>query len=144
VSDELDVGSLAATRACTRELEERGGELAVLGVELHVDERLLAGYFRGAVVPLGLYVELRLQGLHLQGLHALLAWAYVDTVAAAEAVEHVDGLQEAHTGECLADGRDGLVLGEGSGCHLGGIEYEGTDGGVRADIGALVALYAVL
>ncbi len=142
--NELDIGSFAAARACTREFKHRGCELAVLDGLLNVNKVSLRGNLLGTVVPFGLFVELGLEGFHLESLHALLAGTYVNTVRAAETVEHVNALDEAHAGEGLADCGDGGVFAEGSGCHFGLVENERTDGGVRADICALVALYAVL
>ena len=142
--DQFHIGCLAAARACARELEERSGELRVLDVCLGVDEFLFRGYGADAVVPVFLHVELGLEGFHLESLHALLAGADVNAVAAAEAVEHVDGLDETHAGELLADCGECLVLGHGGVGHLAGVEHERTDGGVGADVCALVALDTVL
>lgn len=144
LADELDVRGLAATGASAGELEERLCELAVLDVCLGVDERLFRGDVFGAVVPFLLFVELGFEGFHLEGLNALLAGAYVNAVGASEAVEDVDGLDEAHTleGGSESGNCSGLAHGGSGGFGLG--EDEGTDGGVRAYICALVALDAVL
>ena len=75
--------------------------------------------------------------------HALLAGTYVNAVAASETVKHVDGLHEAHAGECLADSRYSGIFAERCGLHLLGSEDERTYGGVRTNIGTLVALYTV-
>ena len=104
---------------------------------------LFAAYVLHAVIPLGLLVELRLQGFHGQGLHALLAGAYVHAVSATEAVQNVHSLHKACSGHGFADCGQGVALGEGCCGHLVGVKNEGTDSGVGADIRALVTLYAV-
>ena len=85
--DKLDIGSLATARACARELEERCRKLAVLGIECYIYKILLAGDFLRAVCPVFLKVELSLERFHHESLHALLAGADIDAVAAAETVE---------------------------------------------------------
>ena len=55
---EFHVGSLAAARAGAGEFEQRGCELAVLGVELHIYQVLLAGYVVHAEIPVFLYFQL--------------------------------------------------------------------------------------
>ncbi len=84
-----------------------------------------------------------LEGLHLKSFHALLAGTYVNAVAASETVKHVDGLHEAHAGKCLADSRYSGIFAERCGLHLLGSEDERAYGGVRTNIGTLVALYTV-
>ena len=143
LADEFDVRSLAATRACAREFEQRRCELAVLGIELDVHEVLLGSDLCHAEVPVLLYVELGLQGFHLESFHALLAGADVHAVAAAEAVEGIDGLDEAQALESGAEGGDGAGFAEGACGGLCLVEQEGTYAGVGADEGAFVALYAV-
>ena len=95
-----------------------------------------------AVIPFGLHCELGLEGFHFESLHAFLAGTYINTVAAAETVENVDGLHELHAGECLSDGGESCF--DGRSVHLGLVEHEGTDSGVRTNVGALVTLDTVV
>ena len=114
LADEFYVRCLTAARASAGELEERGGELAVLYVGLDIYKVLFGFYACYAVVPVFLNVELSLQRLHGEGFHALLAGAYVNAVAAAEAVEDVYGLDEVHTLERGTECRNGTFCAEGS------------------------------
>ncbi len=103
LGDKLHVRSFAAARACARELEVRHSELRVLHIGLHIHQILLRAYLVHAVIPLLLHVHLGFQRLHHESLLTLLARTYVGTVAATQTVEHIDSLNEAHTGESLAD-----------------------------------------
>ncbi len=104
---------------------------------------MLGGYVVDAVVPFGLLEHFFFESLEFEGLYALLAGANVNAVAAAEAVEHVNALNEAHAVEYLADCGDGTVVAEGCLGHFVGGEHERTDGGVGADERTLVTLNAV-
>ncbi len=144
LADELHVGSLAAARASAREFEERSCELAVLHIGLDVDEVLLALDVGHAVFPRSLLVELSLKRTHLESLHALLAGTNVNAVAAAEAVEDVDSLNETHTLEGRTESRDRAFGSEGRCRYFCFVKHEGTDRSVRTYICALVALDTVL
>ena len=144
LADEFDVRGLAAARACAREFKERLCKLAVLDRSLDIYQVGFVADFFDAVIPFGLNCELAFQRLHLQSLDSLLAGAYVCTVAAAEAVENVDGLDEACAGHGLADGGQCAVFAERCGLHFGCIEHEGTDGSVGAYKCTLIALDTVL
>ena len=58
-------------------------------------------------------LELSLEGLHLESLHALLAGTYINAVAATETVENVDSLNEAHAFESRAESGDSAGLAHG-------------------------------
>ena len=96
-----------------------------------------------AVCPVGLVCKLALEGFHLQCLDALLAGAYVYAVAATETVEHVDSLDEAHTLERRAEGRDSAGLAHGRAFDFVFVEHEGADSCVGAYVCTLVTLYTV-
>ncbi len=141
---QLHVRSLAAAGACAGELEERSRELAVLHIQGDIHEILLRRHMLHAVIPVLLVVELALHMYHLEGLVALLAGTYISAVAAAETVENVNLLHEAHVGEHLADSRNGMLLLERRCRILLLVEHEGTDGGMGTYIRALVTLDTVL
>ena len=140
--NEFDVRSLTATGASAGELKERSSELRVLGIEFDVHKVLLALDVLDAVVPVGSLAHLSFEGHHFKSLNTLETRADVSTVAATEAVEDIDLLNEVHALH-------------GSGClHLDGfalialefffVEHERTDGSVRTNESTLVALDAVL
>ena len=133
--DELDVRRFAAARARAGELEERLRELAVLGVG---GRNVLDGDGHG-VSPVVLF---RLDGLfdvhHLERLTR--SGADVRAARAARAVHGGDLHSELHALEAVGGlGHEGL--GRGLGLFLG--HQHGADAGVRADVRALVALYAL-
>ncbi len=144
LADKLHVGSLAAARAGAGEFETGSCELAVLDVWLDVNEVLLGSNVLYAVVPVVLHFKLGFERLHFESLHALLAGTYVNAVAAAETVEHVDSLNKAHAFECRTERGNRACFAEGSSLYLCLVENERTDRSVGAYICALVALYAVL
>ena len=141
LGDELDVGRLTATRAGAGELEERRGELRILHVGLRVYEVLLCLHLVRAVGPVRHLIHLRLEVLHHERLLALLTRADVGTVAAAETVEHVHLNAEVHAGKHLALS---LELREVGALLFLFVKHEGTDRGVRADVGTLVTLDTVV
>ena len=103
---------------------------------------LLAGHVLGAVSPVFGFSLLAFERHHFESLVALQARTYVNTVAATEAVHHVNLLYKVHTlhgGGCLHV--DGLAL-EALELVVG--QYEGTDSSVRTNKVALVTLYTVL
>ena len=138
LGDETGVAGLGAAGAGAGELQHGLLELAALdGVVLHI---LLLGHLGHAVVEHVLLGQLALLGDHGQGVHR----AGADADAAAHAVQRADGHGELIGALALA-GLDIHDLGSLGG--LGGLvsgEGEGTDGGVGADVGALVALDALL
>ena len=82
--------------------------------------------------------------LHRQRFVAAHSRTYIHAVAAAQTVEHVNLLHKFKTGEIFAYGRFHVFVAEGSGGLFVGIEQEGTDGSVRTNIRAAVALYAII
>ena len=139
LGDGLDVRGLAATGAGTRELEERLGELRVLDIGGLGGDVFLVAHVGVQVIEVGLFGSLAVEALHHEGL--LLGRAHVGAVAATRAVERRDLHRE---GIVLELGDAGFALDALRGfLGLGGGHQERTDGGVRADEGALVALDAV-
>ena len=135
--DSLDIGSLAAAGAGTRELEQGLCELEVLHRLGLVDDLLVADV-PGDVLPILLLGHLLLQRAHHQRL--LLGRADVHAVRAARTVERRD-----LDAELVLLGLAQPLLPFHARCGgLGLRREERTDHGVRADIGALVALDTVL
>ena len=139
LGDGLDVRGLTAARASAGELEERLGELGVLHVGELVHILLVADLLVQVVEVglLGLVLDVRDHG---EGL--VLGEADVHAVAATGAVVHGDGegvlpVLEVRLALSHLDGG-----GSGGGFLVG--EEERTDGGVRADEGAAVALDTLL
>ena len=140
LGDETGIAGLGAAGAGAGELEEGLVELAA--GDRVVLEILLLGDLGHAVVEDLLLLGLLLLGHHLQGLLALAARADAHAHAAAHAVQGRHG-----DGKLVALALSGFVDDLGGGGELGGFllrHGEGTDGGMGADIGALVALDAVL
>ena len=105
---------------------------------------MLAGNILDAVVPKLLVVFVAHERHHRQCLVASLAWAHVHTVAATEAVHHIDHLHKLQSRECLAYCGQLLLVSERRlGCLLLGHE-ERAYCCVGAHKGTLVALDAVL
>ena len=140
LGDQLDIGSLAAAGAGAGELEERLLELAALHGLLGEGEGLFGDVLQAVVKDL-LLVQLALQGLHGESLG--LGRAGLDAGAAAGAVQHGNGHG---IGVDLAALAPHVVhLGALGGIHhFVGIHDHGTDAGVGTDIGADVALDAVV
>ena len=134
--DSLDIGGLAATGAGARELEQRLCELEVLH-RLGLVDDLLVSDVLGDVVPVLLLGHLRLERFHHQCL--LLGRADVDAVRATRTVERRD-----LDAELVLLGLAQPLLPFHARCGgLGLRRKERADHGVRADIGALVALDTV-
>ncbi len=144
LADKLHIRSFAAAGASAREFKQRCGELAVLDVCGNVNEVLLGSNVLYAVVPVVLHFKLGFERLHFESLHALLAGTYVNAVAAAKTVEHVDSLNKAHAFECRTERGNRACFAEGSSLYLCLVENERTDRSVRTYICTLVALYTVL
>ncbi|MPM40671.1 hypothetical protein SDC9_87317 [bioreactor metagenome] len=135
--DELDVGSFSASRAGSGELKEGLGELASLNGKL---VRLLGLVGNGeGKVPVRDFLLLARERLHLEGAHR----ADVGAVSASEAVESVDLHLVLMARELLA-----LYVNCAEafrrGCSLFVVQQEGTDRGMGAHHGALIALDALV
>ena len=134
----LDIGSLAATCAGARELEQRLRELRVLHSLGSIDNTLLVTYRRGDLLPILSLLHLALKRLHNQSL--VLGGADIDTVAATRTIQRrhlyaeLVGLGLAQT----------LLPRQARSCGLLLRCEERTDSGVRADIRTLVALDTVV
>ena len=143
LADELEVWSLTATRASTRELEERSSELAVLDIRLDIYEVLFRLHVIGAVSPVLCLEHLALEWHHLEGFASLrMTRTNVHAVAAAKAVEYAHLHAEVHTlhsRRCFH-----LACGALDTLHLFLVHYEWADTCVRADICTLVTLDTVL
>ena len=130
------IGGLGAAGAGAGELQV--GLLKLAALDVGRDELLLLGDVLDHVVPNGLLVHLLLGGNHLEG----ALGANLDAVGATHAVERGHGHGELHA---LGLGAHGVEragsLGCGGSLVLG--HRERTDGGMRAHIGALVALDAL-
>ncbi len=139
LSHETSIAGLGAACAGAGELKQRLAELAALDVGRL--ELLLLGDLLDAVVEHVLLIELGFLRDHLESLH--LFGASADADAAAHAVQRGDGHGELIDTLALA-GLDRHDLG-GGGRVLGFLvgQCNGTDGGVRADIGAVAALDAL-
>ena len=96
------------------EFKQRCGELAVLDVCGNVNEVLLGSNVLYAVVPVVLHFKLGFERLHFESLHALLAGTYVNAVAAAKTVEHVDSPNKAHAFECRIERGNRACFAEGA------------------------------
>ena len=137
LGDETGIAGLGATGAGAGELQHGLLELAALdGIILHI---LLLGDLADAVIKHILLFELTLLRNHRQGAHR----AHADTHAAAHAVQRRHGHGVLIHTLALAGLHIHDLSGLGSVLSLLGSESEGTDGGVGADIGALVALDAL-
>ena len=131
------IAGLGAAGAGAGELQHGLLELAALdGIILHI---LLLGDLADAVIKHILLFELTLLRNHRQGAHR----AHADTHAAAHAVQRRHGHGVLIHTLALAGLHIHDLSGLGSVLSLLGSESEGTDGGVGADIGALVALDAL-
>ena len=134
---ETGIAGLGAAGAGAGELQERLAELAALdGVVHHVG---LVGHLGHAVVECLLLGKLALLGYHGQSAGGALA----DADAAAHAVQRRYGHGVLIDALALAGLDVHGTQGGGSGGSLFGGEGVGTDGGVGADIGAVVALDAL-
>ncbi|MPM12584.1 hypothetical protein SDC9_58937 [bioreactor metagenome] len=137
LGDKTGIAGFGAAGAGAGEFQQRLAELAALdGVVLHV---LFNGHLGDAVIK-----DLLLRGLLLLRNHAQrTGGALLHANAAAHAVQRGDGNGKLVNALALADLHVGHFHGGGSGCGLLLRQSEGTDGGVGADIGALVALDAL-
>ena len=143
LADEFHIGCLAAACTCAREFEERGGKLRVLGVGVDVEQVMFALDVVNEVIPVGRFVAFLFEGGHGEGFSGFgLAGAHVYAVGATGAVEYAHLDAEVHAlhggGRLHLDGgrvETGLFV---------GVEHEGTDATVGANVGALVTLDAVL
>ena len=137
LGDETGIAGLGAAGAGAGELQHGLLELAALdGVVLHI---LLLGHLGHAVVEHILLRKLALLSHHGQRVDG--ACAHAD--AAAHAVQRADGHGELIGALALTGLHVHDLGGPGSLGGLIGGQREGTDGGVGADIGALVALDAL-
>lgn len=140
LGEQARVLRFCATSAGTGELEQRLLELA--GFDVGRTGKLgLLGDVGDAVVEDLLLRKLVLDGHHRERITR--AGGYAD--AAAHAIERTDGQRVLEAGflGLLAVGIEQLHVG-GSRRDFGGVEREGPDGSVWADIGAIVALNADL
>ena len=136
LGDQASVGRLGAAGAGAGELEQRLGELAALDVGSN--ELLLLGDLVDGVIPDGSLVELVLLRNHGEGV--LRAGRHA--VVAAHAVERGHGDGELQAVGALALGVDHAHVLRSRG-SLVNREGDRANRGVRADIGALVALDAL-
>ena len=138
LGDQTCVAGFGAACAGTGELKQRLLELAALDGQIL--DLVLRSDLGNHVVEHVLLCQLALLRDHGDG----LGRADADADAAAHAVQRGNGHGELIDTLALAglDRTDLCALGSGSGLSLG--EHEGTDGGVRADKGAVVALDALV